>query len=242
MVYRVICFPSALRAELEDIRSKVSLPESEGSCDTIEQGIAQLTECFNIGGCKFPAIMLPYIRSISKPLNLAMSSERSKLSCPTIDLITALSAGLGSSFKPLISLFIPTLLVLCTRSKTVFTRPANRCLFALIHNTPVQSLLPYLGELDKSASTRLVAAEGILACLNSTSHKPPIIENNTRAHLLEDVIKLTTCDPNVDVRRAGREIFEAYKTLFPKRVARFVTAVSTYETMSHMDHSGSSHH
>jgi len=53
---------------------------------------------------------------------------------------------------------------------------------------------------------------------------------------------LTTCDPNVDVRRAGREIFEAYKTLFPKRVARFVTTVSTNEAMSHMDHSGSSHH
>src|SRR5882757_2552217 len=125
MVYRIVATPSDLRAEIEYIRRKISLPETEESCDTIQQGILQLTQLCNIGGCKFTTEMLAGIYSLSKPLNLAMKLEHTMLSSSAIQLVATLSAGLGSSFKPLVSLFVPTLLRLCVQTENVPRRLAK---------------------------------------------------------------------------------------------------------------------
>src|SRR5882757_1313041 len=135
MVYRVVETPSDLRAEIDYIRRKISLPETEQSCDRIQQGILQLTQLCNICSCRFTTEILAGIRSISKPLNLAMKSERTMLSASAIQLVTALSAGLGPSFEPIVSLFVPTLLRLCIQTEKVSRRIAKACIFALIDNT-----------------------------------------------------------------------------------------------------------
>lgn len=182
----------------------------------------QLTECCRNGGCEFATEMVTGIRSFSRPLNHAMNSERSRLSGSAIELVTALLAGLGPSFEPLVSLFLPTLLGLCARTNKVFTSRAKACIFAIIENTQSPSLLPYLAESinHKSIFLRLVAADGVLACLNCFN--PPDIEKDTRARLIEDVIRLTARDASADVRRTGKKIFEAYKALLPDRVERWV--------------------
>lgn len=219
--------PAILNAELEAVRAKVSLEETEESWDKIEQGIVQLTQCCNNGGCDFATEMVAGIRSLSRPINHAMNSERSRLSGSAIELMNALLAGLGSSFEPLVSLFMPTLLGLCGRTNKVFTSRAKACILAVIENTQLPSILPYLADslTQKSAFLRLVAAEGVLACLNCFN--PPDIEKDTRARLIEDIIKLTARDASADVRRAGKMIFEAYKALLPDRVERLVSKVST---------------
>jgi len=170
-----------------------------------------------------------------------MNSERSRLSGSTIELLTALLAGLGPSFEPLVALFMPTLLGLCGRTNKVFTSRAKACMLAVIEHTQSPSLLPYLAESvnHKSAFLRLVAAEGVLACLNCFN--PPDIEMDTRARLIEDVIKLTARDASADVRRAGKMIFEAYKALLPDRVERLVSKASTRDDKPHMHHSVSLH-
>ncbi|KAG2355681.1 clasp N terminal-domain-containing protein [Suillus spraguei] len=218
--------PATLNAELEVVRGKVSLEETEESWDKIEQGIVQLTQCCNSGGCDFATEMVAGIRSLSRPINHAMNSERSRLSGSTIELVNALLAGLGSSFEPLVSLFMPTLLGLCGRTNKVFTSRAKACILAAIENTQLPSILPYLADslTQKSASLRLVAAEGVLACLNCFN--PPDIEKDTRARLIEDVIKLTARDASADVRRVGKLIFEAYKALLPDRVESFITPLT----------------
>ncbi|OJA14492.1 hypothetical protein AZE42_04438 [Rhizopogon vesiculosus] len=218
--------PSSLRAELEVVRGKVSLEETEESWDKIEQGFVQLTECCNNGGCEFAAEMVAGIRSLSRQLNHAMNSERSRLSGSAIELVTTLLAGLGPSFEPLVSLFLPTLLGLCARTNKVFTSRAKACIFAVIENTQSPSLLPYLAESvnHKSTFLRLVAAEGVLACLNCFN--PPDIEKDTRVRLIEDVIRLTARDASADVRRSGKKIFEAYKALLPDRVESFVAPLT----------------
>ncbi|KAG1732186.1 clasp N terminal-domain-containing protein [Suillus paluster] len=218
--------PAILNAELEAVRGKVSLEETEESWDKIEQGIMQLTQCCNNGGCDFATEMVAGIRSLSRPLNHAMNSERSRLSGSTIELVNALLAGLGPSFEPLVSLFMPTLLGLCGRTNKVFTNRAKACILAVIENTQLPSLLPYLADSlnHKSVLLRLVAAEGILACLNCFN--PPDIEKDTRARLIEDVIKLSARDASADVRRAGKMIFEAYKALLPDRVESFIAPLT----------------
>jgi len=217
-------YSSSALAKLENIRTKMSLPISQGTCNTIKQAIAEFTEYFNTDGRNRPDEMVAYIHSISNQLNCAMYSERNNLSSSAIDLITTLSAGLGPSFEPLISLFVPTLFWLCTRSKNASIREmeVKKCLFALVCNTPVNSFLPYIAHLDTSASLRLVAAEAILVCLNCESFEPPNLDTDTRGDLLEDVIKLTTRDSCTNVRRVGKEMFGVYKIVFPERIERFV--------------------
>ena len=186
--------------------------------------------------------MLAGVRSLSRPLNRAINSDRSRLSCLAIELVIALLAGLSTSFEPLIALFLPTLLGLCARTNKAFTTPAKACVFAVIRGTKSPSLLPYLVKsLDhKSPSVRLVAAEGVLAYLDCVNH--PDIVKDTRQRLLETIIKLTTRDPNADVRQAGKKIFEIYKALLPGRVERLVQNASAHDDMSHIYRSVSSHH
>lgn len=165
--------------------------------------------------------MVTAIRSLSRPLNNALNSERSRLSGAAIELVSALATGLGPSFEPLVSLFVPALLALCGRTNKVFTSRARACVLAIVQDTHLPSLLPFLAELanHKSIFPRLTAAECILACLNCFN--PPDLEKETRARIVEDFIKLTARDASADVRKASKEVFKAYKTLMPARVERY---------------------
>jgi hypothetical protein len=70
-----------------------------------------------------------------------------------------------------------------------------------------------------------------LSCL-----KHPIIENVSRACLLEEIIKMAARDASAEVRQAGTRIFEAYKVLSPGRVERYVPDISVDDDMSHMSY------
>ena len=147
-----------------------------------------------------------------------MCSERSRLSGAVIDLLSTLAVGLGSQMEPLLPLFLPTLLLLCTRSSKVFVMRSRACILAFINNTQLPSILPFLVEAvkDKSVSLRLSAVEGVLACLNCFN--PPDLEKDVRAQSVEYVIRLTARDANPDIRKVSRAIFEAYKAVLPGRV------------------------
>jgi hypothetical protein len=181
--------------------------------------------------------MVAGMRSLAKPLNRILNSKRSKLSGSALDLITSLLSGLGSAFDPLVSLFLPSLLGICAQTNIVLTRRAKACIFAIIRGTHSSSILPYLEKAlqHKSASVRIVAAEGVLAYL--TCSNPIHIENDTRrVHLLENVMKLTSRDVSA-VRQVGKKISEACKTWLPDRVERFVSNVSAHRDMSNTYHS-----
>jgi hypothetical protein len=198
------------------VRRKVSVQETETSWDGIHQGIVQLKECCDNGGCKFPAEMIAGIRLLSAPLNRAINSERSRLSSSAIELVTALLAGLGLSFAPLATSFLPTLIGLCARTNKVFTKRARTCILAIIQGTQSPSLLPLLVRFlgHKSPAVRLVVAEGVLAYLCR-----PVVDV-TRARLLEEVVKSTSRDASADVRKVGRDISEAYKAILPGGIER----------------------
>lgn len=192
----------------------------------ITDGLSSLiTVCHN-GGCDHASEMVSGIRSLSRPLNGAMNSERSRLSGTAVDLVSALAVGLGSSFEPLVSLFVPTLLGLCGRTNKIFTSRAKCCILTIIEHTQLPSILHYLADMatQKSALQRLTAAEAVLACLNCLN--PPDLEKETRARLVEDFIKVTARDASPDVRKASKQIFGAYKTLMPARVENFVNPLT----------------
>lgn len=210
----------AVAAEFGLVRKKVTLKETEETWNVIAEGISHLITLCRNGGCDSVPDMVAGIRSLSRPLTSAMNSERSRLSGTAIDLVSALAIGLGSSFEPLVPLFMPALLGLCGRTNKIFTSRTKACILVLIEHTQLPCILNHLADLatHKSVFPRLTAAEGVLACLNCFN--PPDLEKEARARIVEDFIKLTARDANADVRKVSKKIFEAFKTLMPGRIDR----------------------
>ena len=210
---------------MESISDALCQTETEESWDAIAAAILTLTSLCENGAFDFPAELLTAVRSFARPLNSAMNSERTKLSGAAIDLVGSLATGLESAFDPLLHLFFPTLLTLCTRSNKVFITRARTCIFTIIEITQLPSVLTYfLPSLkDKSVTLRLAATEGVLACMNCFN--PPELEKEARARDIEAVIRITARDANADIRKTSRKVFEAYKILLPNRVERYVCPV-----------------
>ncbi|OJA19285.1 hypothetical protein AZE42_13141 [Rhizopogon vesiculosus] len=130
---------------------------------------------------------------------------------------------------------MPTLLELCARSNNVFTRRAKACIFAVITHTSSPSILPFLAELlnCKSTSLRLVAPESVLTYVKSSN--TPIIANNSRARLVENVIRATVEDTSADIRTAGKALLRRTgPRRLPDCVARFVQNVLILDDGSHI--------
>ncbi|TCD65801.1 hypothetical protein EIP91_002194 [Steccherinum ochraceum] len=215
-----------LECELDSLRDKLAISESEETWDTIAKAILRFTLLLQNGALNFPHEVVNGLRSVARPLNSAILSERSRLSGAAIDLLKAAGEGLGKTFDGLIPLYIPTLLTLCSRSNKVFITRAKACMINIIEATQAPTILSYLAEAakDKSLSLRLSAAEGGLACLNSFN--PPDLEKEARAREVEALIKATATDPSADIRKVSRKLFEAYKILLPHRVDNFTAPLT----------------
>lgn len=212
---------SAVRRELEDLRPKLNLGESEESWDTIAGGLQRLSSIINNGGGDFPEELASGLRSLARPITNAMCSERTRLSGSALDLANTLATTLGSQYELLLPLIFPTLLLLCSRTNKIVLNRARACILTTIESTQLASILTYLHQVikDKAASLRIVAAEATLACLNSFN--PPDLERENRAVEIEDILRSAAKDANPDVRKFSKQIFEAYKLVLPHRLDRF---------------------
>ncbi len=172
------------------------------------------------GACDFPTILTSSIRSMHRSIISAAASERSRLSATAVECIGILATGLGPSFDPLVPLFVPALLSICSRPNKVFISRAKTTIQTIIDQTQLISLLPYFVRAlrDKSVTLRLIAIESLLACVQCFN--PPDLERDARAKEIEDAIRLTATDANADVRKVSRHVFDAYKILLPGRVER----------------------
>jgi len=162
------------------------------------------------------------VKSLARPIQKALLSERSRLSGHAAGLITTLASCLRRAFEPLIPLFVPSLLQGTARSNKVFTARSKACLMDIVEHTQSPILLPHFrGSVsDKSLSLRLIATELVLACLNCFN--PPDLEANQRAEDIETVIRTTATDASAEVRKCSRNVFEAYKILLPGRLDKCV--------------------
>ena len=209
-----------MREELERTRASLSLAETEETWDAISNALLRVIALSKGGACDFPTTLTSSIRSIYRAITSAAASERSRLSATALECMAALAVGLGPSFDPLVPLFIPALLSLCSRPNKVFISRAKATIQTIIDQTQLISLLPYFaGALrDKSVTLRLIAIESLLACVQSFN--PPDLEKDSRARDVENAIRLTATDASADVRRVSRQVFDAYKILLPERVER----------------------
>ena len=210
----------SLNRHLESLRADLLLLETEETWDRIANSIDVLTDLCRNGACDSPQVLIPALKSFSRPLTSALNSERTRLSGPAIDLITTVANGLGPDFDPLLSIFFPALLLLCSRTSKVVVSRAKACVLSIVQSTQLPSILPHLLQhsKDKTSSLRLVVAECTLACLNCFN--PPDLERESRARDIESIIRVTAKDAAADIRKVGRDIFKAYTLLLPTRVKR----------------------
>ncbi|KAF8647048.1 hypothetical protein AX16_006885 [Volvariella volvacea WC 439] len=218
---------SSLRREIDTLKHKITQPETEETWDAISDGLSRLTFLCTNGGGEYPDDLVPHLRSFSRPICSAMLSERTRLSGVAIDLVSSMATALGGThFEPLLPLYFPTLLILCSRTNKVVVTRARACILAVIETTQLPAILTYFvhNVKDKASSLRLVVAEGTLACLNCFN--PPDIEKESRAVEVETIIKTTARDASADVRKVGKQIFEAYKQLLADRLPGFAAPLT----------------
>jgi hypothetical protein len=224
---------SIFKQQVDAIRTPLSQNETEESWDSIARSISELTALCQEASCDFPIEVVATARSLSRSLNSAMNSERTRLSGAAIDLIGVLASCLGANMEPLLPIFLPTLLNLCARTNKVFVTRSRTSILTIIESCQLPAILPYLLQSfkDKSVSLRLTAIEGVLACMNCFN--PPDLEKEGRAQEIESAIRLAARDASADVRKISRKVFEAYKVLLPGRVDGCVHAnLSCDSTMS----------
>ncbi|KAA1473885.1 hypothetical protein DENSPDRAFT_873056 [Dentipellis sp. KUC8613] len=216
-----------LQKELSVLQSPLQLVETEETWEKIATAFSRLGALAQAGACDYPASLVPFLRSISRPTANAATSERSRLASTAIAMLSYVAQGLGKGFEPLLHLYLPVLLAICGRPNKVFVARARAGVETIIESTQLPSILPYLVNslADKSISMRQTAISGILACLNCFN--PPDLEKEARALDIENAIRTTATDANGDVRRISRKVFDAYRILLPDRVDTFTYPLSS---------------
>ncbi|TFY72942.1 hypothetical protein EVG20_g69 [Dentipellis fragilis] len=216
-----------LQRELSTLQSPLQLIEAEETWEKIAKGFSRLGALAQAGACDYPSLLVPFLRSMSRPVANAAASERSRLSSTAIEMLSHVAQGLGKGFEPLLHLYLPVLLTICGRPNKVFVARARAGVETIIENTQLPSILTHLVNslADKSISLRQTAISGILACLNCFN--PPDLEKEPRALDIENAIRITATDANGDVRKISRQVFDAYRILLPARVDAFTYPLSS---------------
>ena len=147
-----------------------------------------------------------------------MNSERTRLSATVLELLTTIIPRLDRSFEPLMQVFIPSVLKLCTRTNKLYISRARTLLDTITGHTSLTSIVPYFQGCwsDKSTTLRLAAAESMVSALKKFN--PPDLSRYI-SHI-ETAILSAGVDKDPSVRSAGRKLFECYKALWPERVER----------------------
>lgn len=209
----------SVSAELERAQAALSLKESEDTWAAIANALVKLKQVIERDSADIPLQLVLILRTQAQAINSAVTSERSRLSGYALDLLSTSATALGNTFDPLLPLFVPTLLALSTRPNKVFVSRARTCLNTIISSTQSSTILPFLVHHihDKAVSLRLTVAEAALAYLNCAN--PPDVQREARAKEVESLIKAAAVDANAQVRKYGRDLFDAYRVLLPDRLS-----------------------
>jgi hypothetical protein len=155
-------------------------------------------------------------------------SERGRLSGTAVELCSNIAHGLGSNFRPLVPIIVPTLLDLCRRPNKVVLARAQACLMDFVCMTHCSDILKHLRAVarDKSVQLRKVCADATLKAVQ----KWGVDEVGKRVEDVEDIIKATGRDAGPDVRKVAKEIYEFYSTKWPERLREYVRLFAIFLT------------
>jgi hypothetical protein len=148
-----------------------------------------------------------------------MASERTRLSGPAVELVSVIGARMGVKFEPLIPLYIPAVLKLCTRSSKIYLSRAQACLKLFASHCRVPALVSLLKDAvtDKSQTLRISATDALYDLL-STSVRDGLPRTGKWVEDVEYIIRTTARDATPETRKLSRKVFNSYTQLWPERV------------------------
>ena len=154
-----------------------------------------------------------------------MTSERTRLSGTILDLLCVIAPRLDKHFEPLLHVFIPTALQLCSRTNKLYITRTRNLLDIISSRTSLTCIVPYLRESceDKSVTQRAAGIDFILQSLHKFN--PPDLLKYVES--VESSICCTARDKDPGIRSTCRKVFDAYKLLWPERLERYVAYLIT---------------
>lgn len=217
--------------------------ETEENWDRMERAFLVLASVVRGGAYKLDADFMPGVRTIARATTNAVSihvyqllgeldvlkywfkmlSDRSRLSGTAVELLTVIGARLGAKFEPLIPLYIPAVLKLCTRSGKIYVNRAQNCLKLFAAYCRVPSLVTLLKESidDKSVTLRFAVTDALHDLL-STSVRDGLPRKGKWVEDVEIIIKTAATDASPETRKMCRRAYVSYAQLWPERVNEYV--------------------
>ncbi|KAF8532513.1 clasp N-terminal domain-containing protein, partial [Gautieria morchelliformis] len=208
-----------LEGELSTLRDALSLEETEETWDRIARALTKFAAVVKGGGYKYEMELVNGIKASAREIVSAMNSERTRLSAAALECLIIIAPRVGLAFEVLVPLFVPHILRLANRTNKVYVTRSQTGLALILGYCHIPSIIPHLlaaCKESKMVTGRAIAVEGVLRCLN----KWDWTDRYTKARVgdVEEVIKVTGRDKDAGIRQTSRQIFEAYKVLFPERV------------------------
>lgn len=208
---------------LAQLEPALNMRETEHSWEHIDAALARFQAATRGGAHKVPSYV-PVVRDIAGVITTSLLSERTRLSGTASDVINSMAPRLGDGFAPLLPLFVPPLLQICARTNKVAVKRAEKSLYLICRHCRPVGIVPHLQNAiqDKAPSLRAVAA----GCMVFLLADADPVRFARRIAELESCIAHAVTDASPDVRRASRDAYSKYASLWPERVSSFLESLS----------------
>ncbi|CBQ70986.1 conserved hypothetical protein [Sporisorium reilianum SRZ2] len=209
---------SDLHSHFDELYDDLHASETEHTWQKIERALAHIQAITRGGATKY-AEFVALLKDAAAPINNALLSERTKLSGTAGDLMNSIAPRMAERFEPLVSVFVPTLLLICARTNKVAVKRAEKSLHFIVKHCRPPSVVAYLKEAikDKGQGLRAVAAATLEVVLEHTEKE----RLARRVGDIEACIKSGATDSNPEVRQTTKRLFELYVSIWPERVEQF---------------------
>ncbi|TKY87751.1 hypothetical protein EX895_003332 [Sporisorium graminicola] len=213
-----IASASDLHSHFDELYDDLYAPETEHTWQKIERALVHI-QAITRGGATKHAEFVALLKEAAAPISNALLSERTKLSGTAGDLLNSIAPRMAERFEPLVSVFVPTLLLICARTNKVAVKRAEKSLHFIVKHCRPPSMVTYLKEAikDKGQGLRAVAAATLEMVLEHTEKE----RLARRVGDIESCIKSGATDSNPEVRQTTKRLFELYVAFWPERVEHF---------------------
>lgn len=220
-----VCISSdaELEAFVAPLRPKLALAETEDSWAKIDAALIQLRMITKSGGTRVPSYV-DVIRDVAPCITQSLLSERTKLSGTASDVLNSMAPRLGEQFAPLLPVFMPPLLQLCSRTNKVALKRAEKSIHLICRHCQLVQTVPYLVHAlhEKAPALRVVALGALVELIDASGTE----RLQKRVGDIEQVVRKYARDANNEVRALCRTLYVQYSTHWPERQELFAAQLS----------------
>ncbi|KAJ2551831.1 hypothetical protein EV175_003546 [Coemansia sp. RSA 1933] len=211
-------------AKFKTLIVKLDVVEHEETWQQIDNALKNLTSLVKAGATKLDTFSTQ-MKQVSKYLNSAIISERTRLSGTALELVEEMARQMETRFQPVGDMVFATVLKTCARANKVFVTRGVKCLTTVITYAHASEQTPRvcLAATTDANKTMRASATKLLMSLVSCCTVPELAPHMVA---VEKAIALGVVDANPDARTTSRQTYEIYIKRFATRVDQFHAGLS----------------